>query len=359
VKWGRAKKRPSGQDRDRRKKKALAGPRKPAKKKRARRGGIVAAANRRRGGSLPQLALRWSRRVDRRVDRLLVRAEPAVLRGWAGARRGSQRWSKRLLRWSKPWRRRAGRLLRWTGRRLRPVGVLGLRLLGLLERRTKVLAAWAVRTSTRASAAISPERAICGVIAAAAACLLASQFVDYRGVEVGGPGYAGLPEAARAPTVDAQTPIDAHSYLLVAVGLLAAVLALAAARRRRPQLGRVVFVLGLLSAAVVLLVDRPAGLDAGSQASLFSGATAVLEDGFYAELAAAGGLMLGGALLVLAPKATARYHARPCRTRTNSYARAVSALRRRRRRRASSRGRGARRPSPRRRGGESAPASQP
>jgi hypothetical protein len=305
------------------------------------------------------MALRWSRRVDRRADRLLVRAEPVALRTWAGARQGWERWSKRLLRWSKPIYGRAGRLLRWTGRRLRPVGVLGLRLLGLLERITRRGAAWAVRASTKASAVISPERAICAVILASAACLLASQFVDYRGVKVGGPGYAGLPEAAQAPTVDMRTPVDAHSYLLVAVALLAAALAVVAARRRRPPLGRVVFVLGLLSAALVLLVDRPAGLDTGSQASLFSGATAVLEEGFYAELAAAGGLMLGGALLVLAPKAAARYHARPCRTRTNLYARAASGLRRRRRRRASSRGKGARRPSPRPRGEASAPASQP
>ncbi len=281
-----------------------------------------------------------------------------MLRAWAGARRAWERWSKRLLRVSKPIYARAGRLARWAGRRLRPVGVLALRLLGLAERGGRQVAAWAVRSSTRASAAITPERAICGVIVASAACLLVSQFVDYRAVEVGGPGYVGLPEAARAPTVGARTPVDAHSYLLVAMALLAAGLGIAAARAHRPRLGRVVFALGLLSAAVVLLVDRPEGLDPGAQAAHFSGATAILEEGFYAQLASAGGLMLGGILLVLAPKATARYHARPCRTRTNLYERAVSGLRRRRRRRASSRGRGGRRPSPRRRGGASAPASQ-
>jgi hypothetical protein len=317
------------------------------------------AARRRRRASLSELAIRWTRRVDRRVDRLFVRAEPIALRAWADGRRSWRLWSKRLLGWARPVYGRAGRLLRWTGRRLRPLAVLALRLLGLAERRLRAAAALAVRASTRASGVLTPERAICAAILAAAACLLASQFVDYRGVEVGGPNYAGLPEAARAPLVDTRTPVDAHSYLLVAVALLAGGLAIAAARRHRPGLGRAVFVLGLLSAALVLLVDRPAGLDPGSQPSLFSGATAVLEDGFYAQLAAAGGLMLAGALLVLAPKATARYHARPCRTRTNLYARAASALRRRRRRRASSRGKGARRPSPRPRGEASAPASRP
>jgi hypothetical protein len=206
---------------------------------------------------------------------------------------------------------------------------------------------------------ITPERAICAVIVASAACLLASQFVDYRGVEVGGPGYAGLPEAARAPTVGVKTPIDTHSFVLIPVALLAAGLGIAAARTHRRRLGKVVFGLGLLTVAVVLLIDRPEGLDPGSQTAFFAGATAILEEGFYAELASAAGLMIGGLMLVVAPKAAARYHARPCRTRTNLYERAVSALRRRRRRRASSRGKGVRRPSPRRRGEASAPASQP
>jgi hypothetical protein len=358
VKQGRSKKKPSGKDRDRRKKKALTGPRKPAKKQRTRRRGIVAAARRRRA-SLPELVIRWTRRVDRRVDRVLVRAEPIALRLRADARRGWARWSKRLLRWGKPVYVRIGRLLRWTGRRLRPIGVLALRLLGLSERGLRRLGAWAVRASTRASATITPERAICGVIVASAACLLASQFVDYRGVEVGGPAYAGLPEVAQAPTVGLQTPVDAHSYVLVLVALVTAGLGVAAARTHRRRLGRIVFALGLLTVAVVGLVDRPAGLDVGSQTSLFAGATAVLKEGFYAELAAAAGMILGGLLLVLAPKAAARYHARPCRTRTSLYARGVSALRRRRPRRASSRGKDVRRPSPRRRGGASAPASQP
>jgi len=288
-----------------------------------------------------------------------VRAEPIALHARAGARRAYARWSRRLLRWGRPVYAGAGRLARWAGRRLRPLGVLALRLLGLAERRARRAAAWAVRTSTRASAVITPERAICGVIVASAACLLASQFVDYRGVEVGGPGYAGLPEAARAPTVGVETPVDAHSYLLVPVALLAGGLGVAAARSRRRRLGRGVFLLGLLTVAVVLLVDRPAGLDPGSQAALFSGATAVLEEGFYAQLASAGGLMLGGLLLLVAPKAAARYHARPCRTRISWSERVASGPRRRRRRRASSRGKAARRPSPRPRGGASAPASQP
>ena len=100
--------------------------------------------------------------------------------------------------------------------------------------------------------------------------------------------------------------------------------------------------LGAIGLAVVLLVDLPAGLDEGDAASRFSGATATLRDGFYVELAACVGLILGGLL----------YYARPCRTRINLYARVASALRRRPRRRASSRARATRSGSaaPQRRG---------
>jgi hypothetical protein len=358
LKRERAKKEPSGRGRDRRMKKALAGPSKGTAKRQPERRGIVAARKQR----WKSLAVRWTRRVDRRVDRLLVAAEPRVARLAHGARhrgRAIQRRATPLYRALAAIYGALTRALRWVGRRLRPLGTLFLRLLGAFERRVRRATAWAVRASTRASAVLTPERGACLVILASAACLIAAQFIDYRGVEVGRDSYAGLPGAS-APTVGIETPLDAHSFLLIPVALLAAALAAVVMRnRRRIQLGRVVFVLGALCLAVVLAVDMRTGLDAGAQTSRFAGASAVLDEGFYAELASAAGLMVGGLLLVLAPKAAARYHARPCRTRTNLYARAASGLRRRLRRRASSRGRAARRPSPRRNGAASAPASRP
>jgi hypothetical protein len=248
------------------------------------------------------LVVRWTRRVDRRADRLLVRGEPIAQRLRADGRRGWERWSKRLLRWGKPLYGGAVRLLAWIGRRLRPLGVFALRLLGLGERSLRRAATLSVRGATRASATVTPERGICGVIVASAACLVASQLVDYRGVEVGEPGYAGLPGVATAPEVGLETPVDAHSYALIPVALLAAALAVIAARRHRTGLGRPVFLLGAMCVAVVLLVDRPAGLDASAQLARFSGANAVLTEGFYAQLAAAGGMMLGGLLLTYAPR---------------------------------------------------------
>jgi hypothetical protein len=281
----------------------------------------------------------FTRGADRRFNRLLVGA-PAKI---AATR-------KRVRAALAP-------PLRWAGRRLRPVGVFVLRRLAWLERRLLRGAAWAQRSATRAGAVLTPQRAICLTILASAGFLIAAQFVDYRAVEIGQPGYAGLP-AATAPTVDAKTAGEASSYLLIPVAMLAGILALAVLRNeRRRGLGRIVFALGLFSLAAILLVDLPSGTDVGAQATRFSGAKAVLYDGFYAQIAAGAGLMLGGALLVLAPKAAARYHARRCRTRTNLFARAVSALRRRRRRRASSRDRVGRRASRRRNGAASAPAS--
>jgi hypothetical protein len=194
------------------------------------------------------------------------------------------------------------------------------------------LGAVLVRGATAASRVVTPARAAAFLLVAAGLCLVASQFIDYRGVEIGQPGYAGLPGVAQVPTVEVKTAGEAHAYLLVPVGVLAAVLGALALMRERRQLGLLVACLGVLALAVILLVDLPHGLDEGSQTSRFAGAKAVLEDGFFAELAAAGGMVLVGLL----------YYARPCRIRISSSGRAASARRRRPRRRASSRAKVAR-----------------
>jgi len=287
------------------------------------------AAARRRIGAAPALAVKGTRRADRAAIAAIEKLRP------------------RLARWARRLRATAVRAGKATGRRVRPVGVLTLRGFSRAERVLLRATAAATRAATRASAALTPQRANCAVVLAAAACLVVAQFVTYRSVELGQPGYAGL-EAA-PPTAGARTPVDAHSFLLIPLALLAAAAAVAALSPRRRGLGRVVVALGLLSIAVIMLVDLPAGLDEGVLASRFSGATAVLESGFYAQLAAATGLVIGGLL----------YYARPCRIPINLSGRAASARRRRRRRRDSSRPRAARRQLPRRNGEASAPASQP
>ena len=279
---------------------------------------MIAAARRRTGAAFSKLAkrpARWSRTVDRAVNRGLERAHPALVRGAGRSRALATRVGARV------------------GPRLRPVAAGLLRGVALGERWLRRAGTAAVRGATRASAVVTPQRAIGAVIVAAGACLAASQFLDYRAVEIGQAGYAGLPSAARPPTVDIKTAGEAHAYLLVPVGLIAMALGAIAAGRDRRRLGLTVAALGLLAVAAILLVDLPNGLDAGAQTSRFAGATAVLEDGFYAELAAAAGLILAGLL----------YYARPCRIRINSSGRAASARRRRPRRQDSSPARVARR----------------
>jgi hypothetical protein len=273
---------------------------------------MIAAARRRLAAPLhaaSAAARKWTLRADRTGNRALERAHPALLI----ARR-------RLARAT----RSAGA---WLGPRLRPPVAWLLRALGVGERWARRGCARAVRGATAASAVVTPTRALAAVIVVAGSCLVVSQFVDYRAVEIGQPGYANLPDVASPPTAAVKTAGEAHSYLLVPLGALAVLIGLACLRRdRRRRAGLLIAALGLVSLAVILLVDRPDGLDAGALTSRFAGASAVLEDGFYAELAAAGALSIAGLL----------YYARPCRIRISSSGRAASGRRRRPRRRASS-----------------------
>jgi hypothetical protein len=258
---------------------------------------------------------RWSRQADRAADRGLERAYPPLLVAWHhSAKALGKAWS-----------------LLWP--RLRPLLGFFFAAIAVGERLVRRTCTSAVRMATAASRVLTPGRAAALVLVASGALLMASQFIDYRAVEIGQPGYAGLPDVATVPTVDVRSAGEAHAYLLVPVGLAAVLLGGLALRREARRLGLLVAALGILSLAVILLVDLPHGLDEGGQTSRFAGTSAVLEDGFYAELAAAGMMVLAGLL----------YYARPCRIRISLSGRAASARRRRPRRRASSRARVARR----------------
>jgi hypothetical protein len=310
-------------------KKALTGPAKRTAKKLPERRAMIAAARRRIDRALAAAA-----KGTRRVDRWAARRVEAM-------RPGAIRQLRRL-------HAVGARLAKAAEKRARPAAVLVLRAFSRGERVLRRVVAASIRGATRVSATVTPRRAIASVILASAVCLVVSQFVSYSSVEIGQSGYSGLPAAA-PPTVDTQPAGEAHAYLLIPIALLAAVVAAIMMRSERRGLGRIAIALGLVSLLVIGLVDLPAGLDAGTEASRFSGATAVLENGFYAEVAAAAGLVFGGLL----------YYARPCRIRINLSGRAASARRRRRRRRDSSPRRVARRSSPPRNGAASAPASRP
>jgi hypothetical protein len=257
---------------------------------------------------------RRSRQVDRAANRGLERAYPGLVRtrhyGASAVRRS---WA-------------------WLWPKLRPLLALFFKGVAALERAVRRLCTLLVRAATALSRVVTPARAAAFVLVAAGICLVVSQFIDYRAVEIGQPGYAGLPQVAQPPTEAVRTAGEAHAFLLVPLGLVAVAVGLLALVRERRRLGLLVAALGLLAVAVILLVDLPAGLDVGSQSSRFAGATPVLEDGFFAELAAAGGMVLAGLL----------YYARPCRIRISLSGRAASARRRRPRPQASSRAKVAR-----------------
>lgn len=257
---------------------------------------------------------RRSRQIDRIGNRGLERAHPLLLQ------------ARHYLRLA------ARRVWAFLWPLLRPLLAFFFRALWALERGVRRVCGLVARIATALSRVLTPARAAAVVLIAVGALLIVSQFIDYRAVEIGQPGYAGLPQVAQVPTVEARTAGDAHAYLLVPIGVLAIGVGLLALRREQRRLGLLVAVLGIVSLAVILLVDLPHGLDEGAQTSRFSGATAVLEDGFFAELAAAGGMVFAGLL----------YYARPCRIRISLSGRAASGRRRRPRRRASSRARVAR-----------------
>lgn len=191
----------------------------------------------------------------------------------------------------------AGRI----GGLLRGLAALVFRLLARIDRLLRGVAGGGAARLGAVTAALSraltPERAVFCVILAAAACLVVSQFDDYRGVEIGQPAYTQVADIAPPPQVDTKTAGEAHAYLLIPLAAIGVALAAVALRRRRWQLGRVVALCGIAAIAVILLVDLPKGLDEGSAGIRYNGAHATLGDAFYAELAAAGGLVLCGFLL--------------------------------------------------------------
>ena len=261
---------------------------------------MIAADRRRAGASI----WAFSRKVDRAANRAIERADPLL------ATAASLLW-----------------------RALRPLLVVIFRALAIIETGLRRAGGSAARAATAASRVVTPRRALGLTIAATGVAVVASQFLDYHGVQIGQPGYAGLPQVVAAPpTVDLQRAGAAHSWLLVPLGAIGVLCGLATTSRRGARAAFVAALAGAVSLAIVLLVDLPNGLDAGAQTSRFAGASAVLEQGFYAELASAGAMLMAGLL----------YIARPCLIRINSSGRAASGRRRRPRRPASSRGRVAR-----------------
>lgn len=155
----------------------------------------------------------------------------------------------------------------------------------------------AVRAAVRLGDRVAtPARALAVVALAAAIALGASQFSDYRAVEVGAGSYAGLEDVAPAPRRDVQTPRSAHGDAVLAVAV-AALLVTGLALWRNRRLARLLFVLGAAAILITLLIDAPNGLREGRVAITYEGARATLLGAFWAQLSAAVALALAGPLL--------------------------------------------------------------
>jgi hypothetical protein len=242
-----------------------------------------------------------SRRRLRRPK--LGRGGRARLGGAAAGRSGAQATrsgARATVRQAQPGARRLGSGL---GRVLGLALAWLLRLAGLVERGTLALLAVTSRVARGglgvAERVATPERVDVVVIAGAAACLVVSQFVTYRGVEVGQPDYAAVSNIAPAPQTDRIDAGAAHAYVLVPLAVIAVALAVVALVTGRWRLGRLVSAVGLVGIAISLAIDMPKGLDAGTAGSAFAGAHATLTEGFYAQLAASAVLVLLGIVLSL------------------------------------------------------------
>jgi hypothetical protein len=146
---------------------------------------------------------------------------------------------------------------------------------------------------------LTPRRAWIVVVAAGIAALAASQFLDFRGVEVGQKAYDPILDITRAPRIDVQTPMDAHSVLLLAVSALAVAGLVGAAAGGRRAFGGLIALAGLATIAVTLLIDLPKGLDIAVAEISYSEVAAILLPGFWVQLSA-GFVLAGGGLGLLA-----------------------------------------------------------
>jgi hypothetical protein len=186
-------------------------------------------------------------------------------------------------------------LLRRIGRgltALRRVLALGLARLGRI-----------VRAADRR---VTPRSATIAAAGFGTLALIVSQFLDFRATEIGQSGYQAVQEITRAPRRDLMTPIDAHSVLLLAVGLLCLAALTAFARSGRRRFGLIVAGCGLATIAVAVVIDLPQGLDVAEAEISYSEVAAVLLTGFWLQLAAGATLAATGLGLALTGSRSAR-----------------------------------------------------
>jgi hypothetical protein len=229
------------------------------------------------------------------TGRVRRRRRRALRPGLAGLRRASTTGARATARQAQPSLRRIvaslGSALAWVAAAL-------LRLAAVLEAALAKLVAAFIELGRRAFGLAQrhapPDRVLVAVTGAAAGCLIVSQFVAYRGVEVGYPQYAEVSSVVQPQQTDRIAAGAAHAYVLVPLAAIAFGIAVLALISGRWRLGRLVSLIGLAGIAIGLAIDLPKGLDAGTAGAAFAGAKATMTEGFYAQLAASAGLILCG-----------------------------------------------------------------
>jgi hypothetical protein len=166
-----------------------------------------------------------------------------------------------------------------------------------------------------AAGAFTPAPAAVAVSLVAAGAIAASQFVDYRAVEVGAPRYGAVAGVAPPPEVDPATSRSAHGGWVLAIDAAAlAVIAVAVASGRRRN-AMLLVPLAVAIVVIAVVVDAPAGVETGRASLSYQGARGTLRDGFGAEVASACTLALGGILIAAYVPAAAARPARGARAR--------------------------------------------
>ena len=145
---------------------------------------------------------------------------------------------------------------------------------------------------------ITPARGLAVVALAATITLGASQFSDYRAVEVGVPQYRAVEEVAPAPQLDRESPRSSHGVSVFAIAV-AALFAITFAVTRNWRLARLLLFLGAAAVVISLAIDVPNGLDEGAFGIQYQGAEAVLLGGFWVQLWSGVTLTVIGPLLAV------------------------------------------------------------
>ncbi|MCO5315834.1 MAG: hypothetical protein M9938_06710 [Solirubrobacterales bacterium] len=189
-----------------------------------------------------------------------------------------------------------GRQLRTLAARIRSGVVAGTGFLAVAFARISAAVGRGLRLVDRE---LTPRRALLAVAGLATLILVVSQFTEFRATAIGQPGYSGIEDVTHAPRVDVRTPFASHSVLLLLAALAAAVGIVGTIRSGRRGFASLLMISGIVTLAVSLGIDLPAGLDTGDAGVSYSGVSALLLSGFWLQLAAGAVLAASGVLLTI------------------------------------------------------------